>query len=424
MSAPSLYVSLVDAGCIPGRDSVPDSVLGKLMCGTWLPDNSSGWMALLHRWPYAAAGLAVVIGARTAWAWVQRLVWRAHARRAVWLEITPPVTATPAATQALWSLLVRQLAAPRRLSLRPRRLAFEVYATPDRMRAGLWVPPGFTDLQITRAVQSAWPGARLTRTRPPELPAGLPVHGRTVVAGTEAQMFVDDTTPPAELDPLRALFDGLAASGRAGAGLLQVIVSRAPARRVTVIRRAGLDPTKARRTGSGRILDVAARGLRGLLLGVLDLIQPHKPTAGTRRVSPLTDPYLAEVAAAARHKANRGPHLLIAVRVFTAAPTRAAARSVNNEAANGFGLVSRQLGIRRLHRPRHAAQYRWVAEPAMSVATIAETAAVAGLPAEPAAYGLPGAASHRRSPTADGWRPSPQQTGPAAEDDFDLWSLT
>ena len=37
----------------------------------------------------------------------------------------------------------------------------------------------------------------------------------------------------------------------------------------------------------------------------------------------------------------------------------------------------------------------------MTLATVAETAALAGLPAQPAAHGLPGAAARHRYPTSD-----------------------
>ncbi len=47
----------------------------------------------------------------------------------------------------------------------------------------------------------------------------------------------------------------------------------------------------------------------------------------------------------------------------------------------------------------------------MSLAAVGEAAALAGLPAEPAAYGLPAAASRRRPGGRDVFRTSDRQTG-------------
>src|SRR5262245_50268006 len=130
-------------GCVPGRDDIPDSVVGELLCGTW-GDDATGtlWRLIRDRWPLLLLAIAALIGLRVGWAAWRRRVWRRHAAQARWLQITPPVTATPAATVGLWRLLATALPAPRRLALRPARLVWEVAADSDGMRAGLWLPPG------------------------------------------------------------------------------------------------------------------------------------------------------------------------------------------------------------------------------------------------------------------------------------------
>jgi hypothetical protein len=62
-----------------------------------------------------------------------------------------------------------------------------------------------------------------------------------------------------------------------------------------------------------------------------------------------------------------------------------------------------------MNRGAVAVAERWVPQGRMSLASIAEAAALAGLPAEPAAYGLPGAASRRRPATRDIFRASSRE---------------
>src|SRR5207302_3608410 len=102
--------------------------------------------------------------------------------------------------------------------------------------------------------------------------------------------LVDDPEPPRpqrweyappEDDRIRAVYDGLAAAGRTGAGLLQVHVARAPRHRVAVLRRATIDPRRARRQrGGARLLIVVLEGLLALLSGLLDFITPNSRTTG------------------------------------------------------------------------------------------------------------------------------------------------
>lgn len=412
MKLPSVpLASPPTATCTPGRDGIPNSPLGSLLCGTWATHGPhTAWQLAHDHWPLAAAALGVLLALRLAWMLLRRQVWRVHAGRSRWLEIVPPVTATPAATVGLWRLLATLLPAPRRLALRPARLVWEVAATREGMRCGLWLPPGLSPTAVGRVLQRAWPGARTHQAPPPAWPADCRVVGQHVASTlADWQPFLDEDPaqaswrPGARIDEaddrLRAVYDALAAAGRTGGGLLQVHVCRAPRHRIAVLRRATVHPERAPHgRGSLRALGLAAGGLRALLLAVLDFVtpgpsMPRSPVRG--------DPYAAEQARQARAKLAGAPHLLVAVHAIATGPTRAAARAAVDDLTSGYGLVSPYLTRHRLHRPTTTTNRRWVPPARMNLAAVSEVAALAGLPAEPAAHGLPGAASRRRAAGRD-----------------------
>ncbi|WP_203714478.1 hypothetical protein [Asanoa siamensis] len=401
---------------------MPGSVLGELMCGTWGDDaTGAAWHLILDRWPLLLVILAALIAARVGWVAWRRRMWRAHAAGARWLQVTPPVTATPAATIGLWRLLATALPAPRRGALRPARLVWEVAADPDGMRCGLWLPPGVNPTAVVRLLQRGWPGVRAEQTAPPAAPTGAVAALAVWPTQPEWLPLVEDAPPTRrgidtapEDDRLRAVYDGLASAGRTGGGLLQVHLSRAPAHRLRALRRAMTNPQRARRPrGTARVPILLADGLRALILGVLGAVTPGSSTA-TRRTLP-TDPYLTELARRARAKFADAPHLLIAVHATATGPTPAAARSAAADITSGFGLLSPHFTRRRLRRGATAAADRWVPEARMSLVSVTEAAALAGLPAEPAAFGLPAAASRRRAATRDVFRTraAARDTGPA-----------
>ncbi|WP_082772773.1 hypothetical protein, partial [Actinoplanes sp. TFC3] len=395
-------------GCVPGRDGIPNSAFGEIACGTWGQKAPGAvWELIGDLWPLLLAGLAVLVGLAVALRARRRRVWRNHAAQAQWLQIVPPVTATPAATVDLWQLLATVLPAPRRWALRPPRIVWEVESDPHGMRAGMWLPPGVNPTIVLRTLQRGWPGVRAEQTRPP----------RVRTAGTATTLMLRPTRPdwlalvedtstassrrwesaPPDEDRLRAVFDGLAAAGRTGGGLLQVHISRAPDRRLKMLRRATAHPERARRArGAARVAGLLADGLRALILGVLSLAMPGPSTTTTRRYTSPTGPYLADLARQARGRLAAAPHLLVAVYATGTGPTKAAAQAAAADITSGFGLLSAHFPRRRLRRGPTAAAQRWVPEARMSLATVAEAAALAGLPAEPAAHGLPAAASRRR----------------------------
>jgi hypothetical protein len=405
-------------GCVPGRDGIPGSWIGQVVCGTWGQKLPAVWDFTLHRWPLLLAAVAVFVAAVMAWRAWRRRVWRAHAARACWLQIVPPVSATPAATVGLWRLLATALPAPGRWALRPARIVWEVQADRHGMRAGLWLPPGVNPTAVLRMLQRAWSGVRAEQSRPPTVAPGATARTMMLLPTQPDWLpLVEDTstassrtweTAPPEEDRLRAVFDGLAAAGRTGCGLLQVHISRAPAHRMRMLRRATTHPERARRTrGSARAAGLLADGLRGLILGVLSVFAPG-PAGSSRR--PAHDPYLAEQARQARGKLAAAPHLLIAVYATGTGPTKAAALAAAADITSGFGLLSAHFTRRRLRRGATAAAQRWVPEARMSLASVGEAAALAGLPAEPAAHGLPAAASRRRPGGRDLFRAGPAAT--------------
>lgn len=404
--APSL------GGCVPGLDGVPSSPLGHLMCGDYLLDAAptTVWLFVRREWPLLLALVVAVVAARIGWRVWRRHLWREAADPAIWLEIVPPVTATPAATYALWQLLATLLPASRRFTLRPHRLVWEVHATPEGMRAGLWVPAGINPTAVVRALHRAWPGVRAEHTRPPVVAPGRPVVGVVLRSAQPDWLpLVDDAAPPTsrrwqyaplEDDRIRAVFDGLAAAGRTGGGLLQVHVARAPRHRVALLRHASIDPQRARRNrGGARVVLLVLEGLRAVLAGVLDFVTPGQSRAHHRSAS--MDPIVAEQARMARAKHAAGPHLLVAIRATATGPTVAAARAAAADITSGYSLLSPHWRSHRLRRAATAARSRWVPEARMQLAAVAEAAAIAGLPAEPSAYGLPSAASRRLPATRD-----------------------
>jgi hypothetical protein len=419
MPVPSVALVPVLAipACVPGHDGVPDAIIGHLLCGDWAPATPSGLdQVALELWPLLVSGLAAVVLAQLGWRTLRHRSWRAHAAQARWLTIIPPVTATPAATAGLWRLLATLLPAPRWFAVRPHRLVWEVHADPRGMRCGLWLPPGINPTAVTRLLQRAWPGVRTKHTCPPRLGAHWPVVAVALHPTRPDWLpLVEDPNPPSghrwgqqapEEDRLRAVYDGLAAAGRTGGGLLQVIVSRAPRHRLAALRKATTHPGQVRRArGAGRIAGLLADGLRAIIIAGLDVLTPGPSTLA--RAADRRDPNTADLARQARAKLACAPHLLVAVHATATGPTRAAALAAADDITSGFGLLSAHLARRRIRRARASATWRWVPAARMSLASVDETAALAGLPGEPAAYGLPAAASRRRPAARDTFTAAP-----------------
>lgn len=404
--------------------SAGDSLLVRLLCGqTTLPSPPRLWDEVAAHRLLLLAVVAVALLLRVVVCLARAHQWRRHARRACWLAITPPVGATPEATVALWRLLATLLPRRRWWSPGPRhQLVWEIQAGPTGMRCGLWVPPGITPTAVTRQISRAWPGARTRQVTPVPLEGTRPrlvgYHLRPtraewlpLVAPLPAGHSRPGTRTGTGDDSARALFDGLAAAGRTGAGLLQVIVTRAPARRVRQARYASTHPT---RTHPHRLhRSWLWRGAHWLLRETLDLFTPG---ARTPRRTPAAGAQAAELARLGRDKSADTPHLLVAVHALASGPTRAAAVAASADITAGFALLSAHLTRRRLYRAATRARWRWAGPSQMVLAGCTEVAALAGLPAEPTLFGLPAAGARMRPPAHDTWRAPPPApaTTPAA----------
>ena len=407
--------------CVPGQAGMPDGVLGEVLCGTWAPtDPAAVGEFIRERWPLLLTALVVLIAVPVMWRMLRRRIWRTRAARARWLHIIPPVTATPAATVNLWRLLATALPAPHWWTLRPARIVWEVEADQHGMRVGLWLPAGVNPTAVLRLLQRAWPGVRAEQTAPPVVPGGTATTLAVLPTQPDWLPLVDDTstansrnweTAPPDEDRMGAVFGGLAAAGRTGGGLLQIHVSRAPAHRKRMMHRATTHPERARKPrGASRAVGLLGDGLRALILGVLNAVTPGPSGSKPRRTT--HDPYLAELARQARGKYAAAPHLLVAIYATATGPTKDAALSAASDLTSGFGLLSSHFIRRRLRGGTTAAAQRWVPEARMSLATVSETAALAGLPAEPSLYGLPAAASRRRPGGRDVFRAGPATRRP------------
>ena len=72
-------------GCVPGRDGVPDSIVGEVLCGTWggnLSDGATGaaWHLVRDRWPLLLLTVVALIGLRLGWAaWRRRVACSSRA---------------------------------------------------------------------------------------------------------------------------------------------------------------------------------------------------------------------------------------------------------------------------------------------------------------------------------------------------------
>jgi hypothetical protein len=399
--------------CQPGRDGIPDSLPGRVLCGQYGIDTGHLWHQITGHVPFLLAALLAVIAARIAQGTLRMLAWWHPKTPPRWLEITPPVTATPGATLALWRLLAAVLPAAKPWTMVPAHLVWEIYATRHGTRCGLWVPPDVPVNAVRGMIQRAWPGARVTDAAPPDLPATGPVAAlRLATTQPDWMPLLDDDTLPTTrsgVDVARGVYGGLTSAGRMRAGWLQIIITRAPAHRRAVLEKATRDPARAGRHRVLRGLLFALRWVASVMRAVLDLVGPSHAHASAgsgdryRREYQRSDPWLVEQRRQARIRRSSGPHFLITVRTATAGPTRAAARAGAADIASGYALMSSELRTRRLWWPRLSIATRWAPPGAFVLATAAELAALTGLPAEPSLHGLPAAAARSRPPAEGTW---------------------
>lgn len=388
------------------------SVMARVVCdpGGFLlglvEDAARHWPAVLAALTGAAAILAT---ARVLWARTRASALARRARRADWWEITPPAVLAPGAAIAGWQVLHAALArTPRRPHLAgPPVIVAEISATAtDGLRMGVWIAPPVNGDRVAAGLAHAWPGARITRTRPPQPDTDPPdlattagdtttrrrpaqsVSALTVAARSVAARSVAAAElvpvggpwapliaparrrvtgpPPAPRtvggdagrgrpDPLRAVFGALADRAPEDHALVQLVLTR-PGPAGNSILRAVIGAT------IGGVLRGLAELVTVLMPGPIQRRNRPRHTARTTAGHPAPSGDPAEMARAARiaavaDKRAGGPHLRVTLRATVAhrrgatpADARAAGRRLIADVTDGYALVVDPITAFRVRR--------------------------------------------------------------------------
>jgi len=350
-----------------------------------------------HYGPVAGPLLAAAIaGILTGRRWLHRRQHAAFAAAARSVTVLAPPQADPGGAGALWGHLTGLLRPPaaRWWHGQP-HLGWE-YTWAGGTTAGLairiWVPGTIPPGMIERAVEAAWPGAH-TRTAPatatlPLPPGALTAGGTLRLARPEILPLSTGHDPDA---PLRALAGAAAGLGDGEHAILQILARPVTGARLRKARRA------ARKQRAGQPARLTSR--------LLDLASPGGHAgSGSRRASSRTDPELAaEIRETTAKLASPQWETLLRYAVATtAAPAgtgrrqaRAAAaqylprlRGLAHALASATALYTGRnwLARRRLRHPATAITSRRL--PCGDLLSVAELAAIARLPSDPALPGL------------------------------------
>lgn len=359
----------------------PGSIDARLFqrIGHALAVTAHGW------WPLAVACCVVLAACAVA----VEVADSRRGQRGRWLAIAPPAEPDPAGGPALWRMLDPLLTARHGLSAPRPPVAFECHSDATGLRIGIWVSRTLPITGVTRAIESAWPGARAKLSEPPEVATvGRISGGRARLAGPD---WLPLGTDAAGGDPLRGLLATLVAAstdGPGGGGVLFQVLAR-PAR--------GMRVNRARRAARAR-----RRGLPTTAVGrTLDVV--HNQPASQRN-SASTDPMALADVRDITAKVIAAPHFEVAVRYAVASTPgmarrddRRLRRARGRQIAAALGLYAgrNHLVARRLLRPRNVASRRLRHGFLLS---LPELAALAHLPTEPAGYGLPAAPARTVAP--------------------------
>lgn len=352
--------------------------------------------------PLLAAAIAAILAGRR---WLHRRQHAAFIAAARTVTVLAPPQADPGGAGALWGHLTGLLRPPwARLWHGQPHLGWEYTwagGTTAGMAIRLWVPGTIPPGLIERAVEAAWPGAH-TRTAP----ASDPLPPGALTAGGMLRLARPEILPLStghDLDaPLRALAGAAASLGEHEHAIVQVL-----ARPVT-----GARLRKARRSARKQRADKPAR----LTSRMLDLASPGThASSGSRRAS-RTDPELAvEIRETTAKLASPQWETLIRYAVATtAAPTpggagRWQARAAKAQhAARLRGLAHALASATALYTGRNWLARRRLRHPATAIASrqlpsgdllsVAELAAIARLPSDPALPGLARAGARAVAP--------------------------
>jgi hypothetical protein len=354
---------------------------------------------LVHHLAQIAAHLAVTFGPIAAGIALALLIAVTATRRvqaarmsdgARLVKILTPPDVDPQGAATLWTNLVALLRpAWRRFLGGQPHLGFELTGTDGGLTVALWVPGQIPPGLVERAVEAAWPGAR-TET----VPATPPLVGDGIATGGALALALPEHYPlrtAHKVDPLRPLIGALAGLGENESACVQILARPVTGRRLTRLHKAAA----ARRAGRP-----ASRLGR--------LVEGATPRRSVQAAA--TDPSRGADVADILDKAAQ-PCWAIAVRyaVATSATDRQAVAGLRGRAhavASAFALFSGRNRLDR-HRLRHPAQVltgRLLGRG--NLVSVAELAALAHLPTDPAVPGLARAGANAVAPPPAVSRPA------------------
>jgi hypothetical protein len=354
--------------------------------------------------PLLAAAIAAILAGRH---WLHRRQHAAFTAAARTVTVLAPPQAEPGGADALWGHLTGLLRPPwaRWWHGQP-HLGWE-YTWAGGTTAGLairmWVPGTIPPGLIERAVEAAWPGAhtRTTPARDPLPPGALTAGGALRLARPE----ILPLSAGHDLDaPLRALAGAAASLGDGEHAIVQVLARPVTGARLRKARRAARKQRAAQPARlTSRLLDLASPGTHA--------------SSGTRRAASRSDPELAaEIRETTAKLASPQWETLIRYGVATtAAPVPAQAGRWQARAARAQqmarlrGLAHALASCAALYTGRNWLARRRLRHPAAAICSrrlprgdllsVAELAAIARLPSDPALPGLARAGARAVAPS-------------------------
>jgi hypothetical protein len=385
-TTPPVPATAAPATAAPPKPAPPSGPLAR-----YLAHPGADTSRLVHHLAHALAQLAATAGPVAAGIVLVGLVAvaltrRAQARRladgARLVKVLTPPEVDPQGAGTLWTNLVALLRpAWRRVLGGQAHLGFELTATDGGLTIALWVPGPIPAGLVERAVEAAWPGAR-TET----VPATPPLAGGGIATGGALALALPEHYPlrtEHKVDPLRPLIGALAGLGETESACVQILARPVTGRRLARLHKAAA----ARRAGRpasrlGRLVDLA--------------------TPGPSTQAAATDPSRGADVADILDKAAQ-PCWAVAVRyaVATTAVDRQAAARLRGRAhavASAFALFSGRNRLDR-HRLRHPAEILAARRLGRgNLVSVAELAALAHLPTDPAVPGLARAGANAVAP--------------------------
>ena len=397
---------------VPAAPAAPKPAAPSGPLARYLAHPGADTSRLAHHLAHALAHLAATAGPVAAGIALAGLVAVAVARQAQarrlddgaqLVKVLTPPEVDPQGASTLWTNLVALLRPTwRRVLGGQPHLGFELTATDGGLTIALWVPGPIPPGLVERAVEAAWPGAR-TET----VPATAPLAGGGVATGGALALALPEHYPlrsAHKVDPLRPLLGALAGLGETESACVQILARPVTGRRLARLHKAAA----ARRAGRpasrlGRLVDLA--------------------TPGPSAQAAATDPSRSADVADILDKAAQ-PCWAVALR-YAVATTATDRRATDRQAAarlrgrahavaSAFALFSGRNRLDR-HRLRHPAEVLAARRLGRgNLVSVAELAALAHLPTDPAVPGLARAGANAVAPPPAVARPDAHTTpGPA-----------